>query len=178
MRLLRTTGVILSLAGASLLPPLGGATVGALVLPHSCTPAHMRLSLGRPQGAAGTFYYPIVFTNEGALCTIFGVPSIRAGLQPRAKHATVYVGPWARNLSIGYFPALHRLAHHQSVSVAFAVSDPYNYTASQCRPKAAAGVYVTLGSFARGYLPIPHLTVCSAFPDLVTRLIVPGTSGV
>ncbi len=167
-----------SLALTSLLTPLTSTRAATVKVDPACTPAHIRLSLGQSQGAAGTFYYPIIFTNEGATCTLFGVPSIRAGLRPVAKRPPSYVGPWARNLSMGYYPALHKLLHHQSVSVAFAVSDPYNYSASQCHPKAAAGVYVTLGGFAKGFVVIPHLTVCSTLPDLITRLVVPGTSGV
>ncbi len=173
-----TTAMAMTLALSPVILPSALARAATLHVAPSCKPAQMKVSLGVAQGAAGTFYYPIVFTNEGATCTIFGVPSIRAGLRPVAKKPPTYVGLWARNLSMGYFPALHRVGHHQSVSVAFAVSDPYNYTASQCRPKGAAGVYVTLGSFARAFVPIPHLIVCSALPDLVTRLIVPGTSGV
>jgi Protein of unknown function (DUF4232) len=43
----------------------------------ACTSAQLSVSIGMSQGAAGTFYYPLVFTNTGsASCTLQGYPGV------------------------------------------------------------------------------------------------------
>lgn len=145
--------------------PTGAATA-------SCTPAHMRATVGSSEGAAGTIYVALVFTNTGPTCSIFGVPSIQPVLASRH-----HVGPPARNQSIGQMPALHVLTKGHSVSVAYGVTQTANYPASTCVAKSVNGVVVALGSFVRPtYLRLP-ISVCTTRASTTTRLIVAGTTG-
>jgi hypothetical protein len=39
--------------------------------------AHLSASIGAPEGTAGTFYYPLIFTNTGSTtCTLQGYPGV------------------------------------------------------------------------------------------------------
>lgn len=143
------------------------ATVG------SCVSSQITVSHGAPQGTAGTTYVPIVFTNTGAKCAIWGVPAV----QPVAGSAHHAVGPAARSLSMGEMPARHLLAKGRSVSVAFGVVDTGNFTPSTCVARSANGVIVTLDSFVRStYVHLP-ITVCTKRSSTTTRLIVAGVNG-
>jgi hypothetical protein len=44
--------------------------------PAPCLTSQLSLSLGQSQGAAGTFYQPIVLTNTGRTCTLFAYPGV------------------------------------------------------------------------------------------------------
>ena len=142
----------------------------------NCVAAHLRISLGVAEGAAGTIYHPVVFTNTGLACLIFGVP----GIQPvigGASHSLIAVGPPARNQSMGEMPAMHVLMTRKSVSAAFAVTESGNYSAGACRAKNAGGIIVTMDSFVtRAYLPL-RISVCTKKSNTSTRLITFGTAG-
>jgi hypothetical protein len=143
------------------------ATVG------SCASSQVTVSHGAPQGTAGTTYVPIIFTNTGAKCAIWGVPAI----QPVAGSAHRAVGPLAHSLSMGEMPVRHLLAKGRSVSVAFGVVDTGNFTPSTCVARSANGVIVTLDSFVRPtYVHLP-IAVCTKRSSTTTKLIVAGVNG-
>jgi hypothetical protein len=151
-------------------PSMAATTAGA----KSCVSTQITVSRGAAQGTAGTTYYALVFTNTGATaCTLFGVPVIQPVIGPSHRP----LGPPARNQSMGEMPAMHALAHGQSVSVAFGVVDTGNYSASTCGPRRARGVVVTLGAFVRPtYVSLP-ITVCTKLASTTTRLVSPGVTG-
>ena len=45
--------------------------------PAQCTTTDLKLTIGASQGAAGTSYYPLDFTNESSsACTMYGYPGV------------------------------------------------------------------------------------------------------
>jgi Domain of unknown function (DUF4232) len=156
--------------GATLVAPSLGAA--ATTNPPSCVPAQMSVSLGHASGAAGTIYYPLVFTNHGGECAIWGVPAIQPVGDARRP-----VGPRARNASIGEMPMRHVLAHGHVVSVGFGVSETGNYSRATCAPRLARGVVVSLAPFVKpAYVPLV-ISVCTRLASTSTRLLAPGTTG-
>jgi hypothetical protein len=148
-----------------------GAVAGGATL-ASCVPAQMRVTHGAAQGTAGTTYIPLVFTNTGATCALWGVASVQPVLASRRA-----LGPAARNQSMGEMPARHVLTRGRSVSVAFGVVETGNFTASSCVAREASGVVVSLASFVRPtYLRLP-ISVCTKRASTTTRLIVDGSLG-
>ena len=155
----------------------GGAVAGASSpVTRACVASHLRLSFGTSEGAAGTIFIPLVFTNLGPACAMWGVPAIQPVVVDRTHHV-VAVGPRARNNSIGQMPARHVVAHGRSLSDAFGVTETGNYTPSTCRPRNTSGIVVSLGGFIRrAYLPL-KVSVCTRLASTTTRLIVPGNTG-
>ena len=158
-----TTGAVAASASAASAP--------------SCIGAHLKVSVGTSQGAAGTIWYPIVFTNTGAsACSIWGVPAIQPVVGGSA-HSTTHVGPPAHNNSMGAMPVRHEIAPGKSVSAGFGVTESGNYTASTCVAKNAGAVVVTLGGFvANRYLTL-HISVCTKIASTHTQLLVAGVTG-
>jgi len=175
-KLARSATVIVGLvagsfvAGGSALlsaTPVSGSTI------KSCAPAQIKVSHGPSDGTAGTIYIPIVFTNTGATCTIFGVPAI----QPVTGSTHHFVGPIAHNESMGEMPALHTLAKGHSVSDAFGVVATGNFTPSTCVARRAQGVLVSMGSFVTSRYVALAMTVCTKRASTTTRLVAPGVTG-
>ncbi|MBW4029430.1 MAG: DUF4232 domain-containing protein [Acidobacteria bacterium] len=175
MKLLRILAVATVLASGLTLAP-GALASGASVLAPNCASAQLRVSLGTPQGAAGTIYVPVVITNTGRACQIWGVPAIQPVVVTKARRFAP-VGPRARNTSIGQMPVRHVVAKAKSFSDAFGVTETGNYTPSTCRARNATGVVVSLGGFlTRVYVPL-KISVCTRLASTTTRLIVAGTAG-
>jgi hypothetical protein len=148
-----------------------GAASAASVTP-SCAATQLSVTIGRAQGTAGTTYYPIVFTNRGGTCAIWGVPAI----QPVATGRRA-LGPMAHNTSVGMMPVRHVIKYGQAVSVAFGVVETGNYPAASCAPRRAVGVSVSLGSFLPAtYRPL-SITVCTLRASTTTRLLASGVNG-
>ncbi len=169
IRLTRLVASVL-VAGATFIIPSLSASASAVA--GSCVPAQMSLSLGRPSGAAGTIYYPIVMTNRARQCAIWGVPAIQPVDATRRA-----LGPSARNTSMGEMPVRHVLAHGQSVSVGFGVSETGNYSRATCQPRVAHGVIVSLAPFVRPTYLALVISVCTREASTTTRLLAPGVTG-
>lgn len=150
-----------------------GSLVASAATVKNCVLAQIKVTHGAADGTAGTTYYPIVFTNTGATCAIFGVPAI----QPVAGSDHHAVGPLARSLSMGEMPVRHVIAKGQSVSVAFGVVETGNYTPSTCVAHSANGVVVTLGSFVTSRFVHLPISVCTKRTSITTRLITSGVTG-
>ena len=155
----------------------GSAVAGASTpVTPVCLSSHLRLSFGAAEGAAGTIFIPLVVTNLGPACAMWGVPAIQPVVLDRARHV-VAVGPRARNNSIGQMPVRHVVAHGRSLSDAVGVTETGNYTPSTCRPRNTSGIVVSLGGFIRhAYLPL-KVSVCTRLASTTTRLLVPGKTG-
>jgi len=178
MRTVKTALVALGFVAGGLgtggaLPLLGSVNAASAITIRSCVPMQIKVTHGASQGTAGTIYYPIVFTNSGAACAIWGVPAI----QPVVGSGHRSVGPFAHSLSLGMMPVRQILATRRSVSVAFGVVETSNYTPSTCVAKSADGVLVTLGSFiTKTYVHLP-IKVCTKRTSTTTKLLVPGVNG-
>jgi hypothetical protein len=177
MKSMRSVLMAVSVCASSVLvggiAALGASTDASATSVMNCVPAQIAVTHGAANGAAGTIYYPIVFTNTGATCAIFGVPAI----QPVAGTPHHPVGPLAQSLSMGQMPARHVIAKGQSVSVAFGVTETGNFTPSTCVARSASGVTVTLGTFVTPRFVHLPITVCSKRSSTTTKLITPGVTG-
>jgi hypothetical protein len=166
------TVAVVGACGVSVAAPLGAARTPR-VTSSNCVPFQLGLSLAQSQGAAGTIYYPIVFTNRGGACWIWGVP----GIQPvvGAKHHAL--GPRATNESVGEMPARHLLRHGAAVSVGYGVAESSNYPAATCRARYASGVLVALAPFIRPTYLALRISVCTRLSSTHTQLLVAGRTG-
>lgn len=150
-----------------------GATTTARAAGANCRPAQLRVSIGRPNGAAGTIYYPIVFTNRGGACWLWGVPSV----QPVVGAGHHPLGPPAANASIGEMPARHQLLHGGAVSDGFGVAETGNYPPARCRARNASGVLVSLSPFVRPTYLALRISVCTRLASTHIQLLVAGRTG-
>lgn len=154
------------------MPLVGQGSSVAAAVTRSCAPTQMSVAHGQAQGTAGTTYVPLVFTNHGATCALWGAPTIQPVNASRRA-----VGPSARNESIGEMPVRHVLSRGQSVSVAFGVADTGNFPVASCAARPANGVVVALAPFVRStYVRLP-ISVCTKQASTTTRLIVAGVNG-
>jgi len=172
MRLLGSPGLLCAglVTGGSVVLAQGSAFAASA---PSCVSAQMVVTHGQAQGTARTTYIPLVFTNKGRACAIWGVPAV----QPVTGAHHSAVGPTARNNSMGEMPVRHVVARGAAVSVDFGVVDTGNYTASSCVARSASGVIVSLGSFIHPtYVHLP-ITVCARRVSVTTKMIVPGVDG-
>ncbi len=177
MNSLRTLASATLLAGAlGLVSGTWGDTVAGALGATNCLAGHLSVKIGTPQGTAGTIYYPIVITNAGPACALWGVPRIQP-VVGNAMHRRVAVGPAARNVSIGEMPTRHTLAPNHAVSDAFGVTESGNYTPSSCHARNAGGVVVSLGGFIKPTFLALRISVCTKIASTSTRLITPGTTG-
>ena len=175
MKLLSILAIATVLASGLALAPDALAS-GASVPAPNCVSAQLRVSLATPQGAAGTIYVPVVITNTGRACQIWGVPAIQPVVVTTARRFTP-VGPRARNTSIGQMPVRHVVAKGKSLRDAVGVTETGNYPPSTCRARNATGVVVSLGGFLTGvYVPL-KISVCTRLASTTTRLIAAGTTG-
>src|SRR5215831_11112762 len=62
--------------------PTGTGSAG----PGACATSALHVSIGNGNGAAGSVYYPIVFTNaSGSACTLFGFPGVSFVTSPNGS---------------------------------------------------------------------------------------------
>jgi Protein of unknown function (DUF4232) len=149
-----------------------GSMASAAVTP-SCKPSQMVVSRGSTNGAAGTIYHVIIFTNTAGTCAIWGTPAI----QPVVGAGHHAVGPAAASASMGEMPARHVLVKGASVSVGYGVTETGNYTPASCKAKNADGVLVSLSPFVRSTYVKMSISVCTLRVSTKTRLLSPGRLG-
>lgn len=145
-------------------PPTG--TPKPRPVPSTCTVADLSVTVGAGEGAAGTFYRPLVFTNTGRrTCVIQGFPGVSfvAGADGHQ------VGqPAVRNGPKG--PAI-RLVPGALAAATLGFTNLGAYEPAQCRPTPVRGLrvypphdtraaFVPLATEAcAGNPPSPHLRV-------------------
>ncbi len=144
-------------------------------VPNRCTSTSLRVGIGQSEGAAGTIYYPLVFTNVGSVaCTISGIPRV----QPSTAGAHLRVGPTAslRDFSASGYGQSIRLAPHAQASAAYGVAQSANYTPSQCVPANFAGVTVLVGGIGQWWTPLKSST-CTKLVSTFVSGVLPTTNG-
>jgi hypothetical protein len=122
----------------------------------ACHSASLRVHLGRSEGAAGTVYIAIVFTNTGSVrCTLRGFPGV-SSYGPGGRQ----IGSPARRQPVAVRTVV--LAPRASASAAYGQAQALNYPRARCRPVRATGlrVYPPSETHAR-LLPSKHLA-CSS----------------
>ena len=95
-----------------------------------CTTGSLQVTVGPANGAAGSFYYPLLFTNtSSATCTMYGYPGVALVSQPGGA----MVGAAAvRNAT---FPKeVVTLAPGAVAHASLQVAIAQNYPPAQCKP--------------------------------------------
>jgi Protein of unknown function (DUF4232) len=153
--------------------------VSTLALPASsaspCTHAQLRLHVGPADGAAGTIFYPLTFTNVSArACTLRGYP----GVSSVRGSQGVQVGDPARRER---FP-VHRVrlrARGGKATAVYGQVDVGVFSRSLCRPVRTRGLRVYAPNQTRAFFaPLRH-RACSAHGagDSHVRPVVAGATG-
>jgi hypothetical protein len=133
-------------------------TTAASASDGHCTLATLDISLGEPEGAAGSSYYPLIFTNAGFQpCTLQGFPQV-AYVAGDDSHQ---VGDAATQdgeagAAVTLKPGEHAVANLQEVTV-------QNFPQDVCDPTAVTGLKVSLpGDDDAAFVPQQDRTGCAA----------------
>lgn len=148
----------------------------------ACTTANLSLSLGPPNGAAGSSYYPLHFTNTGsAACTITGYP----GVSFVAPGGGQQVGAAATRS--GDATPTATLAPGAEATATVQVASYQNFDPGTCAPTAVSGLRVyPPGSTTAAYVAFPggNQQACSkdlsstGSSELIIRPVKAGASGI
>ena len=96
---------------------------------------HITVDDSPVQGAAGSAYYPLNFTNtSGSTCEMYGYPGVSFAAAPTG--AGQQIGVAARRQA-GFAKTLVRLAPGQSAHAWLKVAVAANYPAANCQPVTA-----------------------------------------
>ena len=139
-----------------------------------CRAEVLDVRFGRGDGAAGTIYYPIVFTNSGPVrCTLTGYPGVssvdarwhRIGA-PAERDGT---GPGA--------PVV--LAPGRSASALYSQAEALNYPKATCRPRTALALRIYAPDETRSrILRLRHLACSRSVAGASgIRRVVAGVTG-
>jgi len=140
-----------------------------------CATRSLKVTVSTPQGAAGSIYQFIVFTNiSGAACTLFGYPGVAlAGGTPVTQ-----IGAAAAR-SRGSSARLVTLAPGKTANAVLRITQAGNYPASQCVPKAATHLQIYPPNQTTPVYLAYKATACSSSKvNLLTIGVVqPGSGG-
>jgi Protein of unknown function (DUF4232) len=131
-----------------------------------CTSAHLSVGVGQSQGAAGTFYYPLVFTNTGTnACTLQGYP----GVSLVGSNGNQIGSPAARTTSS---LVLVSLAPGSATTATISLSDALNVCSNPVTPDGFR-VYPP-NQTAALYAPYPGLKYCVGNPNGTLQITAVG----
>lgn len=143
----------------------------------ACATSALHASLGQGGGAAGSAFYPIVFTNvSGSGCTLFGYP----GVSFVTKAGGTLIGKAARR-NPTFASHLVTIAPGGTAHAQLQVVNAMNFPATECGLVTAHVLRVyPPGQFAALYIPLTA-PACSAKSNAVRILAVqtvqPGSGG-
>jgi hypothetical protein len=143
--------------------------------PTSCVSSQIKVSTGTTKLQLGPELHrtttPIIFTNHGVACYIFGTPVLRAVNGPRH----VAVANFAKSASMGEMPARHLVATNGTVSTTF--TNSLYFSLANCHVVSADGLIVGIPGFVNTtYVPLA-MNVCAGMTATSTRLLSPGRAG-
>ena len=149
----------------------GGAAAGT----PACATRYLKATVGVTQGAAGSIYQVIDFTNiSGAACTLFGYPGVAlAGGMPVTQ-----IGAAAAR-SKASSPRLVTLAAGTTANALLQITQAANYPASRCAPRASTYLQIYPPNQTTPIYLAYKSTGCSASAvNLLTIGVVqPGNGG-
>ena len=128
---------------------------------HAATPAchvsQLKVALGNSEGAAGTIYYRILFTNEsGATCSLRGYPGV-SSVGGADGHQIGQAAP--RDPATVHTIVLHT---HAVAGASYGQVQALNFPKARCHPVTSLGLRVYApGATAARFLPLKHLA-CSS----------------
>lgn len=151
------------------------------VLP--CPTSGLRGSFGVANGAAGTFYYPVQFTNtSGSACTLLGYPGLSVVTSPSGSQ----IGAAAVRIPT-FSPQLVTLAPGATVHAPMQLPDPGNFGPGICKPATVRWLRVyPPGQFTPLYISVPAMAdpvqICTGqhlggIIPLGTFVVMPGSTG-
>ncbi|MHB1596409.1 MAG: DUF4232 domain-containing protein [Streptosporangiaceae bacterium] len=146
----------------------GAATVTA------CATAALRVTTGQSQGAAGTSYTNIDFTNvSGATCTLRGYPGV--SLVTAGSSAGTQIGAAARRMPTTPIRTI-TLAPGKVAHATLGVVDAGNYSPSSCKMVTAHWLKVfPPNQYTAAYLPFTTQTCSLASQKtLIIQAVSPG----
>ena len=158
-------------AAASATPSSSAAAAGA----PACATRSLKATVGIAQGAAGSVYQVIDFTNiSGSPCTLFGYPGMAlAGGTPVTQ-----IGAAAAR-STGSSAKLVTLAAGKTANALLQITQAENYSASRCAPKASTYLQIYPPNQTTPiYLAYKSTGCSSSAVNLLTIGVVrPGSGG-
>ena len=158
-------------AAASATPSSSAAAGGA----PACATRSLKATVGIAQGAAGSVYQVIDFTNiSGSPCTLFGYPGVAlAGGTPVTQ-----IGAAAAR-STGSSAKLVTLAAGKTANALLQITQAENYSASRCVPKASTYLQIYPPNQTTPiYLAYKSMGCSSSKVNLLTVGVVqPGNGG-
>jgi Protein of unknown function (DUF4232) len=138
-------GGVAALAAAGAAVALATASAGAAVVHRaaaavsnpSCATAQLGVKfLNKPNGAAGTIYYPVQFTNKGTrACTLRGYPGVSAVTSSGAQIGN----PASRS---GNSVTTVTIAPNKSASSMVGFAHTANFPTAKCKPVTARGLKI------------------------------------
>ena len=156
-------GGVAALAAAGAATALATASAGAAV-PHraavstpACATAQLAIKfVNKPNGAAGTIYYPIQFTNNGTqACTLRGYPGVSA--------VTSSGGQIGNSASRSGTPVKTvTLAPKKSASSMVGFVQTANFPAAKCKPVTAKGLRIIPPNQAKSVTIKRSFSACSS----------------
>ena len=167
---LGVVAVSIIIAGGSIALYLGaGASSTKNLAISNCTPGQITVTVGHTRSQfhieERETLTPVIFTNSGPNCFIWGTPALQVVNGPNHKS----VAPAAFNLSIGMFAVRFTLHNGQSVSTT--LTNSIKFMLATCKPVAADGLMVTMSPFITPTFVSVSLTVCSGLAATSTQLI-------
>lgn len=139
-----------------------------------CATSALTVSLGPGNGAAGSSYYPIEFTNaSGATCTLYGYPGVSF-----VTESGTQVGAAATEDST-YPRRLVTLTPGDTVHAELKITDAMNYPPPTCQPAAVNRLRIfPPGQTSAMYLSM-NATGCSSasVQILSVQTVQPGAGG-
>ena len=141
----------------------------------ACATRYLKATVGVAQGAAGSIYQVIDFTNiSGAVCALFGYPGVAlAGGTPVTQ-----IGAAAAR-STGSSAKLVTLAAGNTAYALLQITQAANYPASRCAPKASTYLQIYPPNQTTPIYLAYKSTGCSASAVnlLTVGVVQPGNGG-
>jgi hypothetical protein len=145
--------------------------------PGPCAASGLRVGIGPANGAAGSIYYPLQFTNvSGVTCTMYGYPGVSFTVR---EGGPAVGGPAVRNPTFG--KELVTVAPGVTVHASLQVAIAQNYPASICDPVTAHWLQVfPPASYVPIYVSFTAQTCTGTIPSgstLGIYVVRPGATG-
>jgi len=142
-------------------------------VPAACTAQGLATTLGPTDGAAGTIYVPLVFTDPVLYtCTLRGHPTVTSVTGP----AHTRVGPSASR-DPGPSRAVWVQPFGGKASALLGVVETGNFSAGACRPKQASGLMVIAPHTSQGAVLAYRHLVCTRLSSTHVSVVVAGPAG-
>jgi hypothetical protein len=153
-----------------------GGTGGGLAACRTAT-LHIEVDDSQVQGAAGSAYYPLNFTNtSGSGCVMYGYPGVSFAAAP--TRAGAQIGAAAQR-NAAFAKTSVRLAPGQTAHAWLKVTVAANYPAATCQPVTAHWLRIyPPGETVAGYVSHTFSACSSTSPALLGVLPVRAGQGV